>query len=556
MKFVASVLMPMPCPQNISAGSAAVKEGWLNPSPGSIIKGLSQSRKYCIFLDSGFLLIFRGGPPNLCGFEEVVAIRDADRIEAVEPGAEPRNVRTDSISQTNSNVSGVASAALASFLSEDDSDTFGFHIVFDNLALWEKKVVEAEEEYTASVESAQKVKQRLAKLEKHSDKIKAALAKKETLSERKREKVEKAYSSYVKKLSLLNQEQSHINNAAEGIKDRRQRALDKVTELRKPGSEEVMVVRRFVLLGSKGGGYLLGPRAEMSSWLLSFADVRNSLNDDEKVLKSRASPSRKCDTGSASNGSRRKNKNDKRRRPRHKREERKSVNNADSAADEEPSAPSTEPVLPEGWVEAESNIPDPSRPGKRQSYFYRQGTEEGRSSTWDRPTVPASDWKPEQEPSQDQATKSREGLSANGTNLFRRSMSNAEDEGESATSDSAAAAQAAASSMLETKFPGQKTEGSQKTAFEEASEWANGKSMRDMMCNLHEITAFIPRQLMRPDMHPDPEAELAKVEKAYRKAIRTLHPDRSARKEQYSQYEKWLAAALFSVIKETMSGNQ
>ena len=39
-----------------------------------------------------------------------------------------------------------------------------------------------------------------------------------------------------------------------------------------------MIVKRFQLLGAEGGGYLLGPRAEMSSWLLCLSDVKDRLS--------------------------------------------------------------------------------------------------------------------------------------------------------------------------------------------------------------------------------------------------------------------------------------
>ena len=116
----------------------------------------------------------------------------------------------------------------------------------------------------------------------------------------------------------------------------------------------------------------------------------------------------------------------------------------------------------------------------------------------------------------------------------------------------AAAAASAAASAEATQFPGQKTVGSKASAFNEASAWAEGMSLREMLCSVHKLSAIVPEKLLRRKMDADPEVELAKVEKAYRKAIRTLHPDRSARKAQFSQYEKWLAAALFSIIKEEM----
>lgn len=141
-------------------------------------------------------------------------------------------------------------------------------------------------------------------------------------------------------------------------------------------------------------------------------------------------------------------------------------------------------------------------------------------------------------------------------NLFRKSMSaNPEDndDGDEDEDGFAAAAAAAAASAGAAQFPGQKTVGSKAAAFNEASAWAEGMSLREMLCGVHKLSALVPEKLMSRKMDADPEAELTKVEKAYRKAIRTLHPDRSARKAQFSQYEKWLAAALFSIIKEEMS---
>ena len=137
-----------------------------------------------------------------------------------------------------------------------------------------------------------------------------------------------------------------------------------------------------------------------------------------------------------------------------------------------------------------------------------------------------------------------------GANLFRKSMSADSDE---ETDEVAAAADAASEVGATGQFPGQKTVGSKAAAFDEASKWAEGMSLREMLCNVHRLSAIVPERLLSRKMDSDPEAELNKVEKAYRRAIRMLHPDRSARKAQFSQYEKWLAAALFSIIKEEMS---
>ena len=131
-------------------------------------------------------------------------------------------------------------------------------------------------------------------------------------------------------------------------------------------------------------------------------------------------------------------------------------------------------------------------------------------------------------------------------------MSGAQDEDEHGVG---AAAASAAASAEAARFPGQKTVGSKVAAFNEASAWAEGMSLREMLCSVHKVSAIVPEKLLSRKMDVDAEAELANVEKAYRKAIRTLHPDRSARKAQFSQYEKWLAAALFSIIKEEMSGD-
>ena len=55
-------------------------------------------------------------------------------------------------------------------------------------------------------------------------------------------------------------------------------------------------------------------------------------------------------------------------------------------------------------------------------------------------------------------------------------------------------------------------------------------------------------------MNNDPEVEMKNITKAYRKTIRLLHPDRTTRRRDVSEYEKLLGSTLFALLKDKMSG--
>ena len=588
--FVDAVLRPLPrmaspallqgttpleqynCDVDGVRSSTVVKEGWLNIWWGGMMTmGLAQAaRRYCLLLDTGFLMLFRAGPAErLRGFEDVVSIRDAEELRVVEPGASSISNRLINISLGGVGVSGVSGGDAS-----NDDETYGFDVVFDLVATAERKVAATEAAYADSVENARLVQERLDRIHKRGAKIKAALAKKDALSERKRIKAENAYASYVEKLGAAQEELARINTIAADVKARHDSAVQKLnavgggSRVEHPGAgrsrvgNAALTVKRFTLLGAEGGGYLLGPRAELSSWLLCLSDVKEGSYGASADSSNKRNEHRRHDSGGG--GGRRRKKNDKRRHHRNHEfrneaeegEDGESINNnndsnKNSGKNNHLPASTAESALPEGWAQAESDVPDPQNREKRKPYFFRQSTSEGRSSTWERPTRPAHEWAPKEEVTTasvdgserrpPNAKESTSGLTS--AQNFRRSMPESLD----ADFEGVAAQDNA-------KFPEQKTSGSKADAFKEASEWAEGLNVREMLCSVHKISAIVgSERLLSHKMDQDPEVELAKVEKAYRKVIRMLHPDRSAHKVQFSQYEKWLAAALFSIIKEEMT---
>ena len=212
--------------------SAVVKEGWLNIGwGGSALLLSATSRRYCVVLTTGFVLLFRAGPTDrLRGFEEVVAVRDADVLRAAEPDA---TASTNVIGRAASMLLGGGGGGGGGGGDNDYGDeTYGFDVVFDLVAAAEREVAAAEAAYATSVGEARRVQERLDKLEKRGEKIRAALAKKEALSERKRAKAEKAYVSYVEKLGTAQEELTRINAEAAGVKKRHDDALGDAEAMR------------------------------------------------------------------------------------------------------------------------------------------------------------------------------------------------------------------------------------------------------------------------------------------------------------------------------------
>ena len=104
-------------------------------------------------------------------------------------------------------------------------------------------------------------------------------------------------------------------------------------------------------------------------------------------------------------------------------------------------------------------------------------------------------------------------------------------------------------------FPGQKCHGTSKDASKEASQWARGKTLRVMLLTMHEISYLIKEPMLSDArMNNDPEVEMKNITKAYRKTIRLLHPDRTTRRRDVSEYEKLLGSTLFALLKDKMSG--
>ena len=88
-------------------------------------------------------------------------------------------------------------------------------------------------------------------------------------------------------------------------------------------------------------------------------------------------------------------------------------------------------------------------------------------------------------------------------------MSGAQDEDEHGVG---AAAASAAASAEAARFPGQKTVGSKVAAFNEASAWAEGMSLREMLCSVHKVSAIVPDKLLSRKMDVDAEADPRQLE--------------------------------------------
>ena len=75
-----------------------------------------------------------------------------------------------------------------------------------------------------------------------------------------------------------------------------------------------------------------------------------------------------------------------------------------------------------------------------------------------------------------------------------------------------------------------------------------------MLQTIHLISYLVKEPMLSNEkMHDDPDIELAKVQKSYRKTIRLVHPDRTMRRTDVSEYEKLLGSALFTLLKGAMT---
>lgn len=163
--------------------------------------------------------------------------------------------------------------------------------------------------------------------------------------------------------------------------------------------------------------------------------------------------------------------------------------------------------LPSGWASAECTD---AQTGHSRKYYFRQDTTEGKSTTWERPTEPAS-------------------RASAGRRLFRSSF-----DADAAEIDVPAAV-------------------ADVDVHDLVVQWSSEKDLREMLADVHTICPMLDSALLPEDIHPDPEVELKRIEKAYRKAIRRLHPDRMQSQSEWTELEMRLGTALFMVLKETHS---
>ena len=491
-----------------------VKDGWLShPStPQSVLggmmsgmmKGNSGFRRHCVILDSGFVLQHT---KHYGGYVGAFDVRATSSIVAKEEG-------------------GLYSLILT-------CDPFEVALA----AYVEKK------------DDMARLEANLAKLESKGDKLKRIFSQQD-VSAGKQETSEKNYKKYMKRWNATTTALSELNQELLQLEDVMAKSKD----------EQVTTQVWHLLSEVQGGaGYLLGPKAELSSWLLALEDSRDGTNNSMPIGRSKRtstkSKSKSVDKNTkrseTSEGSRLHRKRNKHKREKREKRAKKSPtlmedNNEDNEEDNEDiGSVDISGSLPDGWGSAEFVHP---KTKKRQSYFFHQASTGGTSTTWERPTesyqMPAETKKETNTSttSETSAETSAENqskqyrsrrLSKEGRTLFKQSINLEESGG---------------------IFSGQKCGGTSREASKEAEEWSNGKTLREMLLKIHHMSYLVKEPVLsNGKMDDDPEVELKRVQKSYRKAIRQLHPDRTCNRDDVSDYEKSLGSSLFSLLKGKMT---
>ena len=525
------------------ASANIIKEGWLSiPQTffGSMRNVLGNmlgknTRKHCVVLDSGFVLVFK--TETYTGYESAFDIHATSSIRTTDKTTDKTTDGEDSLILT--------------------SDPF-------ELAL---------STYEEKKQVQQNLQESLLKLEAKGNKLKKQFSNKDLL----KETTEKNYKKYMKRWNTKTATMQELNHE-----------LKKLESVMATSKDEQVVVHRWFL--DDRGGYLLGPKAELSSWLIALEDSRDGTNNsgcrgetNETTAAAAAATarnkhrrgssqanlveSRGSGKGNGGNSSSNTSSNSSTSRSgrthRKKRNQHKREKNSESGPSLVEDPDGNEESLPEGWKSAEFVHPATKR---RQSYFFHQHSTGGTSTTWTKPTepyikskekkeaVPQSQQESQQEsqqvpqevppevPQEDAKeaaplrSRSRR-LSAEGKSLLRQSMTGA-----------------GASDDASVKYPNQKN-GTSREASDEATEWSQNKTLSEMLQHIHEISYLISEQMLQKNEvnYDDPELMLANIQKSYRKSIRQLHPDRTTRRKDVNNYEKALGSSLFSILKEKMT---
>jgi uncharacterized membrane protein YgcG len=513
-----------------------VKEGWLS---------LSKKKRYIVVLDTGIVLVFR--QENKVGYETCYDI-----------------TQTSNIDSDSTNV-----------------DQHDLMLTFNEYerSLYKLEMKKKEQNYLE--ESIEKLHKALTKKRK---KLNATLQRQQEpdyvitkVDQEEREEAETKYAKYANKMETKQLQMNRLNCE---IKRLEQAIVDS------KGKQTVVHVWSMLTMKDSGfAGYLLGPKAELSSWLMALEDCRH-LSSSGRGRANSAGANKGSNKGDSSGGNgrnsamgsisggggggssscgghsrnnsasatisggsgitKRSSHVSRRKKKHHKREEEEVVKDPitqvvaeeemvveESVRREKKKIPE---VLPEGWASAEAVHP---KNKNKQAYFFRQGTVDGKSATWEMPTESFEEHKQQQEKSISEKEMRR--MSFEGKKLLQ--AMGLDDGGTSSSSKEAS------SSM----YPGQKSTGSSKEAYDEAQKWSKDKSLRTMLLTVHQLSYLVSEPMLDPTVNDDPEVEMKKITKAYRKTIRLLHPDRTMRRNDVCEYEKSLASAIFTLLKSKMS---
>ena len=502
--------------------SSVIKEGWLSiPSsqPGSSMfgsvlnrmqtRGAAARQRYFVVLNSGYVVIFKTDTHD--GYEDICNLRFTSSI--------------------------VTSSPVHSIV-----------LTFDPSVMLHAHLQE-------KVELKKVLTRDLTGLEKKGNKLKRQFSTKD-LSNEKRETSEKNYKKYMRRWNRMTAEINEVEIKIATLEEQ-------LTSLK---HDKLSIQVWNLLTEEQGGtGYLLGPAAELSSWLLAFEDAR-----DETTQSQPSSHHRTSSSGNSRKTKLRKKTpviRERRKQHKHIREgssgmdsnARRGRNRDDFVASDHEETPEgeseggvveekeEEAPLPSGWAETEYRDP---KTNEKKKYYFRQASENNTSTTWDRPTVEAESSGVQRGEAEEVEAGAEENVSGNDDDLRRRSRALSQ-QGKNLLFKSMSIED---DTKEDQQFPSQKCGGSGREATAEANEWSKGKTLRTMLQTIHLISYLVKEPMLSNEkMHDDPDIELAKVQKSYRKTIRLVHPDRTMRRTDVSEYEKLLGSALFTLLKGAMT---
>ena len=240
--------------------SNVIKEGWLSiPSsqPGSSMfgsvlnrvqtRGAAARQRYFVVLNSGYVMIFKTDTHG--GYEDICNLRFTSSI--VTNDDKQQRQHHDASSPVHSIV-----------LTFDPSAMLLVHL---------QEKVELKKVLTSD----------LTGLEKKGNKLKRQFSTKD-LSNEKRETSEKNYKKYMRRWNRMTAEINEVEIKTAALEE--QLALLK--------NDKLSIQVWNLLTAEQGGtGYLLGPAAELSSWLLAFEDARDETTQSQPSSHRRSSSS-------------------------------------------------------------------------------------------------------------------------------------------------------------------------------------------------------------------------------------------------------------------------